>query len=93
MMIINNYNYYNNLIDDDDDDDDDDDEDQNGHIDDKDNVRNDAPMLRSFKPVTKAMTAKRSLENKHLGNGDYFVINLLLPRILYYRAHCKQMDW
>lgn len=39
-----NNNYYNNLIDDDDDD-----QDQNGHIDDKDNVRNNASMLRSFK--------------------------------------------
>lgn len=41
---INGDNNHNNLIDDDDDD-----QDQNGHIDDKDNVRNNASMLRSFK--------------------------------------------
>lgn len=41
---INDDNNYNNLIDDDDDD-----QDQNGHIDDKDNVRNNASILRSFK--------------------------------------------
>ena len=44
--------------------------------------------------ATTATATKTSLENKHLGQVDYFVIYLLLlPRLPYRRQSTLQMDW